>query len=272
MGKRRNHEVPKGLLKNWLGSEGSDEGLHHIDLADGELRFEKGREAKFAITEHLYVPERVNGGRDDALENWFSIDENGLAPFARSAAAGTLATFTSEKLINQAIRACIALGYRSAYGMFMAMSVLEPLTASRHEAAVANVVRSIGQKFRVFSTWQFLVLYDLPVPLLISERPFQDFTPRGLAMVAMPLGPRALMLGRPPDHPSGSKMQLGVGPAAPEHQRIAKMHSQASIKMARQWVVAESRAELKAVQSELTPEKVLTRRRTDRVILSGVGA
>lgn len=50
MVKRRNHEVPKGLLKNWLGRYGSEEGLHHVDLTNGNLRFEKGREANFAIT------------------------------------------------------------------------------------------------------------------------------------------------------------------------------------------------------------------------------
>ncbi len=270
MVKRRNHEVPKGLLKNWLGRAGSEEGLHHIVLSSGDIRFEKGREAKFAITEHIYVPERVNGERDDWLENWFSIDENGLAAFSQSAAAGTLASFTNEKLINQAIRACIALGHRSAYGMFMTMSAMEAVNGSLHETAVANVLHSIGQKFRVFSTWQFMVLYDLPVPLLISERPFLDFTSRGQNMVAMPLGPRSLMLGTPNDNPSVSKIQLRVGPAAPEHHRIAKMHNHASVEMARQWIVAESRAELDAVHSELTTEKVLSRRRTDRVILGNV--
>jgi hypothetical protein len=197
-------------------------------------------------------------------------DENGLAAFSQSAAAGTLASFTNEKLINQAIRACIALGHRSAYGMFMTMSAMEAVNGSLHETAVANVLHSIGQKFRVFSTWQFMVLYDLPVPLLISERPFLDFTSRGQNMVAMPLGPRSLMLGTPNDNPSVSKIQLRVGPAAPEHHRIAKMHNHASVEMARQWIVAESRAELDAVHSELTTEKVLSRRRTDRVILGNV--
>ncbi len=74
-------------------------------------------------------------------------------------------------------------------------------------------------------------------------------------------------------------MKLGVGPATPEHEpiantpeheRIAKMHNHASVEMARQWVVAASRAELEAVRAELTPEKMLTRRRTDRVIVSHV--
>ena len=113
--KRRNHEVPKGLLKNWLSSRGVDEGFHYVDLSTHDLRFEKGKEAKFAITDYLYVPERKEGKRDDALENWFSVDENGLAQFARSAAAGKLQSFKNPKFLNQAIRGCIALGSRNAY-------------------------------------------------------------------------------------------------------------------------------------------------------------
>jgi hypothetical protein len=268
MVKRRNHEVPKGLLKSWLGRENGKGGFHYIDLSTGALCFEEGREASFAITDYIYVPQRVNGERDDALEDWFSIDENGLAVFSQKAAAGTLASFTNEKLIKQAIRACIALGNRSAYSMFMAITASGAADSSPHEFAVANILRSTGQKFRAFSTWDFLVLYNLPVPLLISERPFLDFTPRGHDMVVMALGPRSLMIGTPCDDPSRRQMSIGVGPAKPEHARIATMHNHMSVEMARQWVVASSRAELEALADELTPEKVLVRRQTDRVIFS----
>ncbi|WP_143296502.1 hypothetical protein [Acetobacter sp. DsW_54] len=268
--KRRNHEVPKGILKNWLGSEADHEGAHYIDLSSGVLKFEKGKEAAFAITDYLYVPQRPNGERDDALEDWFSIDENGLALFALSAATGALKSFTDQKMINQAIRACIALGSRSAYGMYMATSVMEPTTGSRHEAAVANVLNSIGHKFKKFSTWEFLVIYDLPAPLLISERPFADFTTRNVDMVAMPLAPRALLLGMPPDQANRSTMSLRVGPAGPQHHRVVKMYNDASVEMARQWIVGGTRSELEVLQAELTPEKVLARRRTDRAFIERV--
>lgn len=268
--KRRNHEVPKGLLKQWLGSSAGQDGLHYVDLSDGSLKFERGREAAFAITDYLYVPQRSNGERDDSLEDWFSVDENGLALFAQSAAMGTLESFTNQKMINQAIRACIALGSRSAYGMHMAMSVIEPASGSHHEAAVEIVLRSIGERFKRFSTWKFMVVHDLPIPLLISERPFLDLTHRALDIVAMPLAPRVLLLGTPSETPGGSMMELGVGRAGAEHQRIAKMVNQMSVEMARQWMVGGTHGELEAIQHELTPEKVLKRRRTDRVIATRV--
>lgn len=268
MVKRRNHEVPKGLLKSWVGRDGSKDGIHFVDLSTGTLCFEVDREARFAITDYIYVPERRNGERDDALEDWFSIDENGLAVFSQQAAAGTLGSFTNEKLINQAIRACIALGNRSAYSMFMAISATATADSSPHEFAVANILRSCSQKFRAFSAWDFRVLYDLPVPLLISERPFLDFTPRGQDMVMMAIGPRAIILGTPSDDPRRGQMSLGVCPASPEHSRMAIMHNFATKEMARKWVVASSRSELEAILPQLTPAKVLERRKTDRVIIT----
>lgn len=270
MVKRRNHEVPKGLLKNWLGHQGSKDGLHYVDLKDGSLHFEEGKGANFAITDYIYVPERKNGERDDWLENWFSTDENGLAVFAQHAAHGSLSSFNNEKMIVQAIRACIALGSRSAYGMFLAMSFLQAQTEAVHEAAVANVLRSIGQKFREFSTWDFVVLYDLPISLIVNERPFMDFTFRGFDMVSMALGPRSLLMGTPSAKAGRKEMSIGVGRAAAEHQRIVNMHNHAAIEMARQWIVAGTRSELEAIEAELTPEKVLKRRQTDRVIASVV--
>ena len=113
--KRRNHEVPRGILKNWLATASGRRGFHYVNLENGSLCFESGVQAKFAITEYLYVPLVARLQRNDALENWFSVDENGLAPFARAAQAGQLNEFQNKKLMNQAIRACIALGYRSAY-------------------------------------------------------------------------------------------------------------------------------------------------------------
>lgn len=263
--KRRNHEVPKGLLRNWLAQDGSKQGLHFIDLSNGKLCFEQGRNANFAITDFLYVPERDNGERDDALEDWFSVDEDGLAHFARGAENGSLGSL-SEKRLNQAIRACIALGHRSAYGMYMRMLALGPITGSPHVTAVDSVLSSIGHKFQAFRNWDFMVLHDLPVSLLISEQPFMDLTHRETEGVMIPLGPRSLMLGTPPATANRSEMQIGVQRATPAHRRIAEMHNQFAIEMARQWVVAGTGAELSAIASNLTPEKVMIRRKTDRSI------
>lgn len=264
--KRRNHEVPKGLLKNWLGSRGTVEGFHYVDLSTQDLRFEEGREAQFAITEYLYVPERSDGRRDDSLEDWFSVDENGLAQFARSAAAGKLQSFRNQKLLNQAIRGCIALGSRNAYSMYMATQAMHPVNQSVHELSVANVLNSIALKFKMFASWQFTILHDLPAPLLINERPFMEITPLRLESVAMPLSPRTLMVGTPNGALGENRMKISWLQAGPEHCNIAAIVNQFTLKMARQWIVANSYEELDALQSELTSERLRERMQTDKLI------
>lgn len=267
--KRRNHEVPKGLLKNWLGTEGKKQGLHYVDLTNGNLMFEEGRNANFAITDFLYVPVRENDERDDALEDWFAVDEGSLADFARCRTDRDFNNLT-EKVLNKAIRACISLGQRSAYSMYMAMNVFQMGATAPHAAAVDNFSRSVGSKFMAFRNWDFLVLYDLPVPVLISDRPFLDLTPRNMDLVMISLGPRSLLLGSAPSSAGRSEMLIAVQKATPDHRRIAALHNQACIAMARHWVVAGTRTELEAIASSLTPEKVLERRQTDRVILGAV--
>jgi len=62
-------------------------------------------------------------------------------------------------------------------------------------------------------------------------------------------------MGTPSNHLIGSNMRLTLVPATGDHKSIAKMHIHAKIEMARQWVVAESRAEFNAIHSEITSEK-----------------
>ncbi|MFW8596036.1 hypothetical protein [Cribrihabitans neustonicus] len=205
------------------------------------MKFEAGKKANFAITQFFYVPEREGGRRDEELEDWFSVDENGLAQIARAAESGTLSNFENPKLLNQAIRACIALGSRSAYSMYMGMHFFFQNEQSPHETSVDNVWRSISCKFNQFRSWDFKVLYDLPAPLLLNDRPFADFTPRDIDAVAMPLGPRSLLIGSCGDSRNDSKMKVSAIKGQPEHKKIVDMVNHFSIEMARQWIVAQKK-------------------------------
>lgn len=116
--KKRNHTVPRCLLKNWVSVRGGESGISYFDIERQQKFFERGKNARFAIFDYLYVPYREDGRRDDSLEDWFSKDENGLALVAKAAHDGELGKLTKMKYINQAARACIALGYRSPYQMY----------------------------------------------------------------------------------------------------------------------------------------------------------
>lgn len=268
--RRKNHEVPKGLLKNWLGTSLAGEvGIHYLPV--GSLpKFETGEHANFAIFKDLYVPNIAPGGRDDSLEVWFSVDENGLAPFAKAAQTGTLDK--RPKIVGQALRACIALGYRCSYHSFMVAQSLETddkikSAEAAHLETVKNSWAIYAHKFKQFSNWSYLILHDLPGSLLVNEQPFRDWTLReGMPpIVTMALGPNALLMGTPPDGPPRQGSSVGITPAS-DRADIVKMHNHIVIETARQWVVSTSEAQLQAIAGDLTYEKVSQRRRTDREV------
>jgi hypothetical protein len=112
------------LLINWKGLKGDKPGFHYHDLSDFRTKFELGEKAKFAITEYLYVPHDEDGGRNDELGDWFSVDESELALMSKIARDGQPDAVTDGQVIKQAIRACVAVGYRNAYQFYKAGELL----------------------------------------------------------------------------------------------------------------------------------------------------
>lgn len=267
--KRRNHEVPRGLLKNWLSSSGGQQGYHYWDYADFTRKFEKGTWANFAVTEYLYVPYISSTERSDALEDWFSIDENGLARLAVAAHSGQSKSFSS-KIMSQAIRASIGLGYRSAYQFHCAAKVLEAHDPDRHVHGmmVENVSHVLGKKFSQFSNWDFLVLHSLPVDLLISERPFHDWTirPNPHALVTMPLAPNAMLVGTPPKNEARREMSI-AWEKADDRRELAEQQNHFTIENARQWIVSRASAQIDGLSLEMSGEKLDARKKFDRYIV-----
>lgn len=272
--KRRNHEVPKGLLKNWLSTSSGQTGHHYIGIAPSTSgpTFETGGNANFAITDYIYVPFVNSTERDDTLEDWFATDESGLAPFAKAAQSGQLDEFDNPKLMNQALRACVALGYRSAYHFFMVAELLDQNdeiseTGAPHFEAVRNAWSVFDLKFKQFLNWDFLVLHDLPGSLMVNEQPFRDWTLRkGVpAMVTMALGPNTLLVGSPPKDVMRRETHIRVS-AAPERSKLVELHNHIVVETARQWIVATNEAQLAEIAPRLTDELVLQRRRTDREV------
>ena len=112
--KRRNHTVPRSLLCEWLTSNpGGRQGIYYIDCDDGTQKFEEGKQAKFAISEYLYVPIGTDGYRDERMEDWFSPDENALVTLSRETTSKSFGKAMKPRQKGNAIRASIILGYRS---------------------------------------------------------------------------------------------------------------------------------------------------------------
>ena len=54
--KRRNHTVPKALLKHWRTAVDGTVGYWVLDCDTGQVAFKPGSEASFAVSEFRYVP------------------------------------------------------------------------------------------------------------------------------------------------------------------------------------------------------------------------
>lgn len=268
--KRRNHEVPRGLLRNWIGSCGGKARFHYRSLHDFQTKFEVGQQAKFAITDYLYVPYSEKGERDDELENWFSIDENSLAKLAKAARRGRPEQITQHKLITQAIRACVALGYRSAYQFyctteFFARNQRAPGPGIVHHAAVQNAWHTYRLKFAQLLNWDYRILYGLCADLLTNDRPFHDWTLRSppQSLVTMPLAPSALLIGKPPDDQERRELTFAFVPFH-GNDSIIDQHNRFILETARHWVVAKTEAQLAAIAAELLRRRVQERMKLDR--------
>jgi hypothetical protein len=270
--KRRNHEVPKGLLKNWIDRTQNKTGHHYFDIDKQAQKFEEGNKAKFAITDYLYVPFDAKGERDDTLENWFSIDENGLAIFSSAFQNGDINSIKNNQLyINQAIRSCIALGYRSAFHFYKTSETIsrnDQIAANAmHHEMVQNAWRVYELKFKQFRNWDFMVLYNLPIDLLINERPFHDWTLKGdgFECVSMPIAPSALLIGTAPPDKSRESLTFSCRASA-DKRDFCERHNHFVIETARQWVVSKTPEQMQMICGELTRSKVEERKKKDRTI------
>jgi hypothetical protein len=269
--KRRNHEVPRGLLKNWISGSGDSSGHYYLNVPvdDERVRFEQGDAANFAITDYLYVPIVSGTVRDDSLEDWFAVDENGLAPFAKAAQNGDWSNLGNNKMMLQAIRACIALGFRCSYQFYSMGMMLEASSGNFekgiHQGIIENARKLFALKFKQFCNWHFRVFYGLPGSLMINEQPFRDWTMRGVAMVTMPLGPNALLVGKPASDPSRRAMEIAIGPAS-DRLELVNMQNHVVIETARQWVVSIDENQLRSAAPSLTSMLVERRRMSDRSI------
>jgi hypothetical protein len=276
--KKNNHEVPCGLLKNWLSNRRGISGHYYIEVGSNRPIFNPGRKAKFAVTEYLYVPHTSASQRDDSLEDWFMVDENELARFAQAAQRGNLRGQLKPKAVEQSIRACIALGSRSAYHFFMVANWFKQNPEFRtegtlHLQAVQNARTMFEVKWAQFKNWDFTVLYNIPNALLINEQPFRDWTLRenGPEMITMPLGPHTLLAGSPPKMPNRQFMEIGVKDHSNDRS-LAQLHNSSVVETARQWVVGTSEDQLSAIAASLSKPEVERRTETDRGVLFHLSA
>ncbi len=249
------------FLKNWVWEHGQV-GTHYLDCADGALKFDDGKKARFASEKITYV---ALGKDADAAAPFTgpAIHEGALARFLRAAQLGKPEDAGSVADVQRAAQDCVDLGLVCAYQEdaqhALARYAQEPMFDDEIRAAVASDVRRtyVGLREQL-ALYDFTVFHGLPAPLLISETPFIDWRVRARPaqpFVSLPLGPYCLLVGTP----SGKKSWAGpvlwkrVGAMGP-----FKDHNRFIVEQARLWIVATTDDQLVAVQGRFAPDAAST--------------
>jgi len=243
------------FLRNWVWEHGRV-GTRYLDCADGQIKFDDGKKARFADETIFYVG--LGKDADDSHGSGPAIKESGLSRFLRAAQLGHPDEAGSVADVQRAAQDCVDLGLVCAYQKdaqdARARYALEPMFDDEIRAAVISDIRRKYVNLREqLALYDYTVFCGLPAPLLISEAPFIDWRVRARPaqpFVSLPLGPYCLLVGTPSGKTSRVgpvlwKTAVAMGPFKDHNRHIAES--------ARLWIVASTEDQLVAVQSRFAP-------------------
>ncbi len=251
------HHPLRPFLRNWVWEHGHV-GTRYLDCADGQIKFDDGKKARFAAEKIFYVCLRNDA--DDAAHAAAgpAIRESALARFLRAAQLGHPDEAGPVADVQRAAQDCVDLGLVCAYQKdaqrALARYAQEPMFDDEIRAAViADIRRAYVGLREQLALYDYTVFCGLPAPLLISESPFIDWRVRARPaqpFVSLPLGPYALLVGTP----SGKTSRVGpVLWKSAASMGPFREHNRHIVESARLWVVATTEDQLVAVQSRFAP-------------------
>jgi hypothetical protein len=272
--KRRNHTVPKAILKRWLTQVGGHVGHWVLDCTTGQISFKVGTEASFAVSEFRYVPVRTPAGqapyRDEFVEDWFSRGENDLALITDRLLENRSLQETGSAA-GGFIQAAILLGFRSAYEYEMLEQLLTSTDSSLVEDEISRRVvdhfkSTYSSKLRQFANWNYQVIPSATDPLLICDRPMFDMTTHRLKqdMLVIPLAPSLMLVATPPSDRARKNLKLTVSDRT--SSKIVTLANEFTVERARQFVVG-FHDQLKVIQPRFDTSEFQKRKATDRLVL-----
>jgi len=243
------------FLRNWVWEHGRV-GTRYLDCASGEIRFDEGKKAHFAVESHIYVS-LLKDAPPDAHAGP-ALHEGGLARLLHAAQHGRSTEAGSPAEVARAVQDCVELALVSAYQrdaeQAQARYTQEPMFDHEIRAAVIEDVRRLWVGVREqLALYDFTIFYGFPQPFLISDAPFIDWRVRAkpaLPLVSLPLGPYCLLVGTPSARTSRSAPLLwkeapAMGPF--------RDHNRHQVDSARRWLVATTEEQLTALQPRFAP-------------------
>lgn len=250
------HHPLRPFLKNWIWEHGRI-GTRYLDCADGAVKFDEGRKARFAAEKIHYASLKKDADTAE-LTTGPALHEGGLSRFLRAAQIGKPDEAGTVADVQRAVQDCVDLGLVCAYQhdarAAQARYEQEALFEDEIRAAVASDIRTKYLAWRTaLALYDFVVFHGLPTPLQINEAPLLDWRVRAKPpqpFVTLPLGPTSLLVGVPSAKQSRAapvawKPAVRMGPLA-DHNRYI-------VASAKAWIVATGDDQLIAIQSRFAP-------------------
>lgn len=277
--KRRNHTVPKALLKRWLTEVDGTVGHWVLDCDTGQIAFKPGAGASFAISEFRYVPVRAPNGqtpyRDETVEDWFSQGENDLALITGLLLNGQSLENRGDT-VGGFIQAAILLGFRSAYEYEAFERVLISVAPSLADDEIARRVvdhfrSAYSRKLKQFANWDYQVVPSPSESLLVCDRPMFDMTVHrlGQEMLVIPLAPSLMLVASPPSNRSRKILSFTVSDKT--SSKVVTLANRFTVERARQFIVGHP-DQLKEVQPAFAALAFQARKATDQFVVEGTAS
>jgi len=184
---RKNHYIPKFMLKYWLVEQDGFRGVHVYRVADGTSSFDRvGRNARnpfsFAIVEDLYVP-IIEGQRAIAMEKgWFNGLEHAMAEVIRQAHDGEPIALTKHDVMSRLKMGLLALHMRPRAIIELVSDVVDAdprlraaISAnperSTHRIVLENLIHMVTELTNLHPFVDYIFLLGEPGTFIIGDRP-----------------------------------------------------------------------------------------------------
>ncbi|MEM9454550.1 MAG: hypothetical protein AAGF11_10250 [Myxococcota bacterium] len=188
---KKNHTLPKMMLKYWVDPGAPHESTHVYDIRKKKKFLSTGRGKtafSFAIQNDLHIP-RIEGNRATALEQWFSNLEGSLADFIRQAHNMKVPfSFRTNTGFTKAIMGLVALEYRSRYNLDLIQKqlwndsrLLSDLTSGDgtepKRATLENLIHLVTERATAIRPTKFEFLHaPADISWITCDRPCLDLT------------------------------------------------------------------------------------------------
>jgi len=197
--KKKNHYLPKMLLKHWVSHDGKRKGIYTMDSERGKVYFSeiKGTGGyNFASKDNLYIP-NIDGSRRLELENWLTGLESTLDRIViKLQSVKSDGLFSSFEEMNKFLLSIVSLQHRTRYVIEQNLNYLNENKNSRkllHESKgkedkqlilenIVNASTATAAKFRQF---ELLVCKSKDKSLIFGDMPYLSDIVDGFSFVPL---------------------------------------------------------------------------------------